>query len=63
MEPLGIDFPEMPGAIGEFPPCPVGVSFMTSQYSYAMQSFATVRLLTGCDDRSQRIQEICFFAT
>jgi len=43
MEPLGIDFPELPDAVREYSPRLVGVSFMTSQYSYAMKCFAAAR--------------------
>jgi len=43
MEPLGMDFPELPEVIEQFSPRLVGVSFMTSQYSYAMTCFAAAR--------------------
>jgi radical SAM superfamily enzyme YgiQ (UPF0313 family) len=43
MEPVGIDFPELPGVLRDFSPRLVGVSFMTSQFSYAMKCFAAAR--------------------
>lgn len=43
MEPLGIDFRMLPKRIGDISPDVVGVSFMTSQYSYAMKCFAASR--------------------
>lgn len=43
MEPLGIDFQDLPGVIKRLSPRLVGVSFMTSQYGYAMKCFAASR--------------------
>lgn len=43
MEPLKIGFRELPGAIREFSPRLVGVSFMTSQHGNAMRCFSVVR--------------------
>ncbi len=43
MEPLQIDFAALPGKIAGFSPRVVGVSFMTSQYGFAMKCFAAAR--------------------
>jgi len=43
MEPLGIGFKDLPNKINEISPRLIGVSFMTSQYSYAMKCFQAAR--------------------
>jgi len=43
MEPLGIGFNALPGMIRDYSPNLVGISFMTSQYQYAMECFRAAR--------------------